>query len=148
MASRIGQFTDPNAPPADLFNIWRDDYMLPPQRSRTSLSWTAQTKKTGQTGGNDGQTGQELSAGTATAGGRRAGLEAADVAQLNGRAEDVVAVRIPPSRRHAVAIAAREERCAIGGASCARIGGDNSCGAATGGEKVQAIHVCAHEGLH
>ncbi len=33
MASRFGQFADPSAPPADLFNIWRDDYMLSPQQA-------------------------------------------------------------------------------------------------------------------
>ena len=33
MASRFGQFADPAAPPADLFNIWRDDYMLSPQEA-------------------------------------------------------------------------------------------------------------------
>jgi hypothetical protein len=31
MASRFGQTADASAPPADLFNIWRDDYMLSPQ---------------------------------------------------------------------------------------------------------------------
>ena len=29
--SRFDKFADPSAPPADLFNIWRDDYMLSPQ---------------------------------------------------------------------------------------------------------------------
>ncbi len=33
MASRFGQSADPAAPPADLFNIWRDDYMLSPQQA-------------------------------------------------------------------------------------------------------------------
>jgi hypothetical protein len=32
-ASRFDKFADPSAPPADLFNIWRDDYMLSPQAS-------------------------------------------------------------------------------------------------------------------
>ena len=38
MASRFGQFADPSAPPADLFNIWRDDYMLSPQQAASEAA--------------------------------------------------------------------------------------------------------------
>ncbi len=42
MASRFGQFADPSAPPADLFNIWRDDYMLSPQQAAAEAAERAQ----------------------------------------------------------------------------------------------------------
>lgn len=41
-ASRFGQFADPSAPPADLFNIWRDDYMLSPQQAAAEAAERAQ----------------------------------------------------------------------------------------------------------
>ena len=42
MATRFGQFADPSAPPADLFNIWRDDYMLSPQQAAAEAAERAQ----------------------------------------------------------------------------------------------------------
>ena len=37
-ASKFGQQAAAGAPPADLFNIWRDDYMLSPAEAAAEVS--------------------------------------------------------------------------------------------------------------
>jgi len=37
-ANKFGQSAAAGAPPADLFNIWRDDYMITPAEAATEVS--------------------------------------------------------------------------------------------------------------